>query len=665
MNKTVPNKNTPTAEPDCQNLMKNAADGVVTIDKKGIICGFNLKCEEMFGLSAEKAMGQNVKILMPQTYAQDHDQYILNYLETGTKNIIGKTRETLAQKADGSTFPIELSVSDTFIGNQHFFNAIIRDITNRKEIEQALARSQEEAHAALKAKSEFLAKMSHEIRTPLNGILGFADLLKQTPLDEYQTHCVANMKSAGQTLTRLIDDILEFSKNEKSKDVYIEKAPFSLTAIVNICREIIIPELRKKHLTFSVDIRNSVPQTLISDQYRLQQVFLNLLTNAVEFTQEGEIRFEADCTPQKNGALLLKIKVSDTGIGIPEEKHEEIFKPFSQETHHKQRTFGGTGLGLSVVKQIIQALEGRIELQSAPGEGTVFSLQIPVEEYSVKEEETPSLPQGAIPKAANQMLILVAEDIPMNQEVAVAMLAQMGHSAQVARDGKEAVEAVKTGQFDLVLMDIQMPEMDGLEATKIIRKDLGLSHEELPILALTAHALPEEVKAAFEAGMDDYITKPVSAEELFQKLEEWNFSDDFDPFAPEHLFKNVQEQAKISNLRPDLLIDEMQLYTFIGLIGEDKITDVYSSFKSDFEKKKLIFSAASPNPADIAKELHALKSTSGNLGMVKLSEFSIQLMNDIKSGKIEDLSKPLEELLALYQETTKIFDEHLKRLGAI
>jgi len=584
---------------------------------------------------------------------------IKNHLQ---KHIPFETELRIREKEDGYNWFLargealwdEMGVAIRMCGSLTNINE--RKLTEEelKVANQELQERRQEAVKATKAKSEFLAKMSHEIRTPLNGLVGFAELLKQTDLDEYQTHCVNQMHTAGRVLARLVDDILEFSRLEAGS-VELERKEFIFEKIIDICRELVQPEVDKKNLSLLIEIEDSVPEIIIGDQYRLQQVILNLLTNAVEFTEQGSIHINAKCTGKnEKDEHILQISIKDTGIGVAVNKQEEIFQSFKQGTNKiANRTFGGTGLGLAVVKQIVEAMEGSIKLDSKIGVGSTFTVTIPVMKgegdhlHQDKEE--------LLKPAEKTGFILVVEDIPMNQEVTMAMLVQKGHQVQIAENGKEAVNAVQNGRFDLVLMDIQMPEMTGIEATRIIREDLGISHSDLPIIALTAHALPEEVKTCFEAGMDDYITKPVDTLNLYHKIDYWLSEGEEDPF-----LQAAKGQDK-PQLSQDIdLIDEMQLFSFIGFIGKEKMLESVEEMDQEVNFKKDMLLDKNTSPDQISKELHALASMTGNLGMASLSAYCREVMADIKMNNDLSLTDSMEKFFKLYQKSMGELKTHLQ-----
>jgi signal transduction histidine kinase/ActR/RegA family two-component response regulator len=381
--------------------------------------------------------------------------------------------------------------------------------TSAENIRRQVQIRTRELEEATRAKSDFLARMSHEIRTPMNGILGFVDIVRQTDLTSFQSEQLEKVDVAGRTLMMIINDILDLSKIEAGKMV-LESRSFHLRHVLSICVDLVKKDAVAKNLDLSMNIDKACPETFIGDQYRLQQIFLNLLSNAVKFTEEGYVRLNAR---YDNGRLV--IEVIDSGIGIAKDKQAGIFASFVQEDAGMTRRFGGTGLGLTICKQLTDSMGGTISFESDKGKGTHFLVVLPLPVGVDKpKEEAPVILSG------HHYSILLVEDTVMNQEITKAMLERYGHSVESADNGAKAIDAVRAKTFDLVLMDIQMPVMDGIEASREIRDTLGFDGFELPIIALTAQAMPEDVASFFEVGIDDYILKPVKAPELAQKIED-------------------------------------------------------------------------------------------------------------------------------------------------
>ncbi len=718
-------------------VIDTAVDGLIIIDVMGRIEEYNPACQAMFGYAAAEVVGENIKMLMPDTFRGAHDQYLRDFQRTGAQNIIGIGRELEGLRKDGSTFPIEISVSVAEHEGEKTFVGIVRDITDRKVAEATLVAREEElqgriaeleiarsrleqqgaelavaakelavardaSEAANRAKSGFLAMMSHEIRTPLNGVTGMTSLILDTDLNPEQRRFAETILESSEALMTILNDILDISKIEAGK-VVLEDTDFKLHKIVDSVLGLLLPRARAANVEISAYIGSDVPAELRGDDGRIRQILLNLLGNAIKFTADGGISVEVTKVADETNSVTLNFAVIDMGIGISQEVQAKLFAPFTQADNSTTRKFGGTGLGLSICRELTSLMGGEIGVESTPGAGSRFWFTVPFKlprkpsqgaesdvcldlagkrvlvvddndvnrrvfgmqlrdfkvsvtathdpvaalqrfrekrdagapfdvaiidymmpamdgielgrrvraeaggrdiklilssscDTSEKKDEVDRLFDAEMPKpirphsllhslaqvhgvavadpaggqgeratvskAAKSCRILLAEDNKVNQMLAVSLLTKAGHRVEVAGNGIEAIEALRQRPFDVVLMDVQMPEMDGLEATRRIRQMLG-DVGRIPIIAMTANARPEDRWTCLENGMTDFITKPIDLAVMLNRVAHWTRGEPYN--APqEDLSRDVEggplDSDQAAGALEDLLsgLDELE-----------------------------------------------------------------------------------------------------------
>ena len=399
---------------------------------------------------------------------------------------------------------------------------ILRQFKRQRLLIQELDVAQKKALVAAQTKENFLANMSHEIRTPLSGILGFTNLLQKRTLDETSKEFVSSIQRSGENLMAIINDILDLSKIEAGM-MRITKCIFSINGLVNSVETFFVERAKEKGLTISSKIDTLIPDTLNGDATRLTQILVNLIGNAIKFTHQGNINIEIYNKQQTESEVVIGFKVSDTGIGIDKEKLIEVFERFNQGEDSTTRNYGGTGLGLSIVKSLIELQNGDIEVISEPGKGTTFHFYIP---YTIAKEQLSVVPKVDTDyfkdKTNTPLKVLIVDDNAINQSLMKHLLSQWNIDFETANNGLEAVEFLKNNDCDLVLMDIQMPQMDGYVATQTIREELKLN---TPIIAMTAHALAGERERCMSRGMNEYISKPIKEEELFKLISNFGLKE--------------------------------------------------------------------------------------------------------------------------------------------
>ena len=428
-----------------------------------------------------------------------------------------KAKGELEQRVQERTLELQNAKEELEVTNEE----LRIELEARTRLEVELVKAKEAAEESATAKGAFLANMSHELRTPMNAVLGFSSLLLDDNLTQEQKEYIEGIRKGGEALLALINDILDFSKAEKDK-IELECQPFSLKHLIDESLDLVATQASKRGLNLSETINYGTPDTIIGDQGRLRQILVNLLSNAVKFTDKGNVSVSISSKAVEDDKHQIFFEVKDTGIGIPQDRMNELFEPFVQVERTLSRKRDGVGLGLAITKKLVELMGGRIWVESKPGQGTTFHLMIPAETIPGKQLDFGRMDSGIASESLpglKSMRILVAEDNPSNQRVLVEMLKRLGYRADAVADGSEFIQALERQDYDLVLMDIKMPEMDGVTATKVIRK---LRPVNVPkIVAITAFALEGDREKCLEAGMDDYIAKPVLIAELAEILRKY------------------------------------------------------------------------------------------------------------------------------------------------
>ncbi|MCL7487501.1 MAG: PAS domain S-box protein [Desulfobulbaceae bacterium] len=644
------------SEARLRSIMDGVTDSLITVDENGVIESCNPATEKIFGYPVDELVGENVQLLLPQVYHRRLDKFFQQRPDTAVT--IGNTLTFRGRRKDGNSFPLSLSLGMAQLADRTLFAATIRDISEIKENQRALLEAKANAEMANMAKSDFLARMSHEIRTPMNAIIGMSNLVRMTSLGSQQVHYVNNIYSASKSLLRIINDILDFSKIEAGL-LSLESIGFRLDDLFNNLKNIVGLPAYDKGIELMFDLDDALPEILIGDPLRVEQVLINLVNNAVKFTSDGQIIVKARAISVEAEKAVIEFTVSDTGIGMDPAQVESLFLPFTQADGSISRQYGGTGLGLTICKRLVEMMGGEIRVTSVIDKGSTFNftLELPCQEnisatnrslhgvkaividanpesrrlldHFLKSADIRTVSAGAIEEAdeafsdnggggtkqpdllvvdatssafrvtpvydwlkdhpkvktifitglainpelkenktvyaaylskpviksqlldtvqrvmqlstPNEKLIigpaenmdtmqiiggrkvLLAEDNSINQLYAVKILENIGLDVHTVKNGREALEAVCANKYDLVLMDMEMPVMDGLKATAEIRRIEGC--RDLPIVAMTAHAMEEHKQLALNSGMNDYISKPIEMKDLNQVLQKWLAQD--------------------------------------------------------------------------------------------------------------------------------------------
>ncbi len=503
-------------EAQYRELVQNANSAIVRWKVDGTVTFFNEYAQNFFGYEEDEIVGKDVRILVPEEDSSGEDlSGLVRDIVADPERFVNTINENV--RRDGSRVWMAWTNKPILDENGHVLGilAVGTDITERKRAEEALAAAKTAAEAATEAKSRFLASMSHELRTPMNAILGMIDVALPKVKDPTAQDCLQTAKDSADLLLALLNDLLDSAKIESGK-LELEAAPFSLRRMLDQTTRVLSVRASEKGLCYCCHVPEEIPDGVIGDRMRLQQVLLNLGSNAIKFTDRGDVEVVVRNLPHE-GEACLEFAVRDTGIGIPPSAQARLFQPFQQADVSMTRRFGGTGLGLSISKSLVEIMGGRIRVESEVGKGSTFyfTVRLPLATGPLPELEPAASPPA---RALRQLRILLVEDNPANQKLATYILHDRGHVVEVAADGQEALRLAEQSRHDVILMDLQMPGMDGLEATAAIRnRDIGGSR--VPIIAMTAHAMESDRQRCLDAGMDGYLSKPINAGETISLVE--------------------------------------------------------------------------------------------------------------------------------------------------
>ncbi len=536
---------------------------------------------------------------------------------------------------------------------------LIRSIVTQKELEDEVAHrtaveqetsllnekllvAKEAAESASKVKGEFLANMSHEIRTPMNAIIGLSYLALKTDVTEQQADYLQKIDNASNGLLNIIEDILDISKMEAG-NLVIEPREFCLNELLVQVTQIISIEVSRKNLSFLTSVDPDTPLSLVGDSHRLLQVLINLVNNAVKFTSEGTVSIEVSGGAGDDGIIPLTVSVKDQGIGISEDKLLQLFDAFSQADSSTTRKYGGTGLGLSISKNLVELMGGEISIESTVGEGSCFSFTVPlgIAEGNVCNVEIAESPNSSTLEGIS---VLVAEDHHINQQVIQEFLEGFSASVEVVNNGKEAVATAENRSFDLILMDVQMPEMDGYKATEIIRK--SSKNSDTPIIAMTAHAMPAHIEKCKEIGMNDHLAKPLNPALLQLTIGKW-------------IHRTLKDtEVTFQEDETDCLeIYGVDVSHGLSLLRgkKHKYHALLQDFYNDFSRiSAVINSKAETEEQTLIKDLHTLAGCAGNIGAFTVSKLAQTAEKSLKNDTVFDLSELREELAKVLESINEL-----------
>jgi Amt family ammonium transporter len=785
------------AEQRFREAVLSAPNAMMLVNQRGHIVLANSQAESLFGYDREELIGQSVDILMPESSRQKHHQHVVNFFADPQPRLMNANRELGGLKKDGREIPLEVGLSPIHLETETLALGSLIDITNRKQAEDALREARDAAEAASLAKSEFVAHMSHEIRTPMNGVIGMLELLGRTKVTNKQQEYVHLAKQSADSLLRILNDILDFSKIEAGK-LELESIPFHLRDVLGDTLQTLEVKAAEKKLELVCHVLPDVPDGLVGDPGRLRQIIVNLVGNALKFTEQGEVVVRVSSEPVSNGHACLHFSVKDTGVGIPKEKQQRIFQAFGQADSSTTRQFGGTGLGLNISCQLIEMMGGRLGLDSEEGQGSTFyfnacfarqtaqseqarvappcaglrvlvvddnatnrfilqeilsswgmeatcvdgasaaiealdrgaqagrpfrlvlldimmpevdgwtlaeqirndrrydeipliilssaamhqsrdryealgivgQLPKPIKQSQLLDEILHSLdqtetkpsrqPTWTVPRAERPLRILLAEDGLVNQKVALGLLEKQGHSVVVAENGLEAVRNSEREEFDLILMDIEMPQMDGLEATSVIRQREQSSQDHTPIVAMTAHAVKGDRERFLAAGMDAHVPKPIEPRQLYHVIAQLTSTakpGDRDQVSkPDSEMPQHRQDDKSSSESKVGLEDVVNFDCARARIpgGENALRDLAQLLCEEAPRLLQVIrrALAEGDTQRLQREAHTLKGSADVFAAKGVVEKSQQLEALAKEGRLEESRALVEQLDLEIQQLT-------------
>lgn len=624
--------------------LRASLDAIVVVNENGLITDFNGSAEQVFGHSRELVIYKPfVETLTPHQFRQTHSANFANYVSGKISDIVDVGRlELIALHSDGHEFPIEISVSKTVGETGGNFVAYIRDITQQRESQQELQKARDDALEAFQEKSKFFAMMSHEMRTPLNGIMSSLDLLKDGRLDAAQKRYVNIAETSSRILLSHVDDVLMIERLDAG-DRAVTPETFKVREVVSSLIDTLRP-LASERNNEIISVHEGAEQTVVGDMRGLQQILTNLTSNAIKFTSSGLVTVRTATSLKDDGTVLLRIAVADTGTGISEENKSRIFDDFVTVESPYERTATGTGLGLGIVRRLVQGMGGTLVCESNPDQGSTFHLET-IWQRAKACDVAPATKAGPTDlNLITPLNILLVEDNEINRELLAAMIERDGHNVASASNGFEGVHKAGEQHFDLILMDISMPNMNGVVATQTIRASKSLN-AHTPIYAVTAHAMPKEIEKFELAGMDGCLVKPIQ----FGKLRDLMAAVAEKMKGPE-----ASDKPLSAGVGPDhILLDFEQMEELISVLGRKKASNLFASFCADSRTSLSEIRACveTQDTDQLQKLAHKLSGSCGTFGAVRLKETLHQIETACKQGSPGRAMKAAKNLDQIWRDT--------------
>lgn len=507
-------------------IFKSVPEAIVVANAQGIIVQCNAATEQIFGYTQDNLMGQNIQLLMDEDDRVQHDGYLRQYLATGHQKLMNQPRIMRGRRQDGTLFPVRLTISETRVDSEHFFIGVMQDFTQIQKAQDLLVEAKDKAEQANLMRGQFLANMSHEIRTPMNGIVGMTELALEQAGSAAQKEYLTLARDSAHHLLQIINEILDFSKIEAKA---LELLPEALdpSHLIRQTVRSLEPLARAKGIQLHLVPDPALPDCVWLDPVRVRQVLTNLVGNAIKFTAQGSVTVTTGAQEAADASgVVLRIAITDTGIGFDPARTEALFSPFTQADGSVTRAFGGTGLGLAITRSLVQLMGGTVSAEGRPGQGARFVVDLPMRLAGGPQcvpagsaARNAAVAQTGDQAQAHGLSVLLVEDHEINCKLAEIMLQRMGHRHVTAHDGQEALDCLDRARFDVVLMDVMMPVMDGITALRHLRIREALSGHRTVVLMVTAHAMTGDRERFLAAGADGYVSKPMSQQALQAEIE--------------------------------------------------------------------------------------------------------------------------------------------------